>query len=149
MKDQMDSRYFDEPDRPHRNRGVSESVTEINWLNNHRVADGIPAEELREVALRICGDTVEANKLAHAIVPKSSLNRRGKLTLTQGEQTERMSRLFNLACAAFQDQEDAREFMRRPHPELGGRRPLDAAMTEMGGRAVERILDSLLYGLPV
>ena len=30
-----------------------------------------------------------------------------------------------------------------------GRRPVVAALSELGGRAVERILDGLAYGLPV
>jgi uncharacterized protein (DUF2384 family) len=39
--------------------------------------------------------------------------------------------------------------MRRPHPELEGRRPVDAALSELGGRVVEGILDALQFGLPV
>ena len=136
-------------DDPPKTWGVSEAPLLPNWLKPDPLADGLPAEVLRKVALKICGDATEANRLVHAIVPKSSLNRRGKLTLTQSEQTERLMRLFAQAEEAFQDQEDARRFMRTSHPELGHRRPIDAAMTELGGRAVERILDSLLYGLPV
>jgi uncharacterized protein (DUF2384 family) len=49
----------------------------------------------------------------------------------------------------FGSTEDARTFMHRPHPELNGRRPVDAALTELGGRAVERVLDALAFGLPV
>ncbi len=146
----MEHREFDDTDKPAYAWGVSEAPMRPDYgLNENRVADGLPAEELREAALRICADPVEATRLVHMIVPKSSLSRRGKLTVAQGEQTERLSRLFSLAHMAFQDLGDAREFMRRPHPELGGRRPIDAAMTELGGRAVERVLDSILYGLPV
>ncbi len=153
----MVSRFLDEPLKMPHYEGVSEPRVTLDWVRDLAAdgldadglpADGLPAGELRAVALRVCGDVVEANKLVHAIVPKSSLNRRGKLTLTQGEQTQRLGRLFDMARLAFQDTGDAREFMRRPHPELGGRRPIDAAMTEMGGRAVEHVLDCLLYGLP-
>ena len=153
----MVSRILDEPVDVPKYRGVSEPRVTLDWgrdlasaglASAGLAANGLPAEELRAVALRVCGDVVEANKLVHAIVPKSSLNRRGKLTLTQGEQTQRLARLFDMARLAFQDTGDAREFMRRAHPELGGRRPIDAAMTEMGGRAVEHVLDCLLYGLP-
>jgi putative toxin-antitoxin system antitoxin component (TIGR02293 family) len=150
MEGQVDPRDIpDTPDPPRRRFGVSEAPLQFYWFKEDQIADGLPAEQLRTVALQICGDQIEANKLIHAIVPKSSLSRRGKLTLTQGEQTERLMRLFTQAQNAFQDLEDAREFMRRPHPELGCRRPIDAAMTELGGRNVERVLDSLLYGLPV
>lgn len=125
--------------------GVSEAVVYPDSF----VSNGLSADILRAIASAICPDPVEATRLIHTIVPKSSLSRRGRLNLTQSEQTERLSRLFHQAQEAFQDVEDARTFMRRPHPELGGRRPLDAAMTERGGRMVERILDSILYGLPV
>ena len=139
---------LDEP-RDWRPRGVAEVGIRPDYGIHAQVEEGVQVEDLRAVATDIWGDAAEANKLIHAIVPKTSLNRRGKLTQAQGEQTERLGRLFGMARMAFQDQEDARDFMRRPHPELGGRRPVDAALTEMGGRAVERVLDSLLYGLPV
>ena len=113
------------------------------------IADGIPKERLRRVAELVTGDSVEATRLMHAIVPKSSLSRRDTLTPAQGEQTERLSRLFGYAVRIFGDVEAARVFMRRPHPELDDRRPIDAALSELGGRAVERVLDSLAFGLPV
>jgi len=40
-------------------------------------------------------------------------------------------------------------FLHRPYPELGGRRQLDAALTELGGRSVERVLYSIEHELPV
>jgi putative toxin-antitoxin system antitoxin component (TIGR02293 family) len=100
-------------------------------------------------ALVVTGNAVEATKIVHAIVPKSSLSRRGTLAPYQSEQTERLSRLFAYACKVFDDLEEARLFMRRPHPELAQRSPIEAAMSERGGRAVESVLDSLAFGLPV
>jgi putative toxin-antitoxin system antitoxin component (TIGR02293 family) len=57
--------------------------------------------------------------------------------------------MFSYAARVLGSVEDARAFMRRPHPELDNRRPVDACLTELGGRAVERVLDSIAYGLPV
>jgi uncharacterized protein (DUF2384 family) len=34
------------------------------------------------------------------------------------------------------------------HPELGKRTPLESAMTELGARRVEELLDRLFYGIP-
>jgi putative toxin-antitoxin system antitoxin component (TIGR02293 family) len=113
------------------------------------IVSGLPSESLQRVAQAIWPDPVEANKLVHRVVPKSSLSRRGTLTPAQGEQTERLARLFSYAVRVFGGTDDARAFMHRPHPELDGRRPVDAALTELGGRAVERVLDSLAFGLPV
>jgi len=113
------------------------------------ITSGLPRETLRDVARSIWPDPADANKLIHAIVPKSSLGRRDTLTPAQGEQTERLARLFAYTVRLFGDIDDARAFMQRPHPELDGRRPVDACLTELGGRAVERVLDSLAFGLPV
>ncbi len=114
------------------------------------IVEGLSSEALRTVARAIWpDDPVEATRLIHAIVPKSSLSRRGTLTQHQGEQTERLARMFSYAARVLGSVEDARAFMRRPHPELDNRRPVDACLTELGGRAVERVLDSIAYGLPV
>jgi putative toxin-antitoxin system antitoxin component (TIGR02293 family) len=119
------------------------------WGLQSAISKGLPREALLDVAHEIWIDPVESNKLVHAIVPKSSLSRRGTLTPAQGEQTERLHRLFQYACRVFGDDGDARLFMQRPHPELEGRRPVDAALSELGGRMVESVLDALYYGLPV
>ena len=118
-------------------------------LIEEAIAVGLPRETLQRVARAISRDPVAATRLVHTVVPKSSLSRRGTLTPAQGEQTERLARLFTYAQRVFGDVEDARAFMDRPHPELQGRRPVDAALSELGGRAVERVLDALAYGLPV
>jgi putative toxin-antitoxin system antitoxin component (TIGR02293 family) len=123
--------------------------TQAAWPIEQAIAQGLPREAIQRVARAICPDPVAATRLVHAVVPKSSLSRRGTLTPAQGEQTERLARLFSYAQRVFGDIEDARAFMHNPHPELQGRRPIDAALSELGGRAVERVLDSLAYGLPV
>ncbi|MGH6809263.1 MAG: antitoxin Xre/MbcA/ParS toxin-binding domain-containing protein [Ensifer adhaerens] len=45
------------------------------------------------------------------------------------------------------DEEDARAFLNAAHPLLGGSKPLDAAMTELGARRVEELLRRLSYGM--
>jgi putative toxin-antitoxin system antitoxin component (TIGR02293 family) len=127
---------------------LAEAQTPI-WGLESAIAKGLPRDSLLDVAHAIWIDPVEANKLVHAVVPKSSLSRRGTLTPAQGEQTERLGRLFRYACRVFGDDDDARAFLQRPHPELQGRRPVDAALTELGGRMVESVLDAMFFGLPV
>ncbi len=134
---------------PPRFTGFAEAPQANPFHLEQAITSGLPRETLRDVARSIWPDAAEANKLIHAIVPKSSLGRRGTLTPAQGEQTERLARLFGYAMKLFGDIDDARAFMQRPHPELDGRRPVDACLTELGGRAVERVLDSLAFGLPV
>ncbi len=54
-----------------------------------------------------------------------------------------------MALFAFQDPDAATRFMMRRHPELHDRTPFDAALTEVGGREVEQIIDRGLHGFPV
>jgi putative toxin-antitoxin system antitoxin component (TIGR02293 family) len=110
---------------------------------------GFPKSALYNVSRTIEVDPGRANELAYSIVPKSTLNRRETLTREQSERTERLARLFAHAEHVFGDQAEARAFIHRSHPELDGRRPLDAAATELGARRVERVLNALEFGLPV
>ncbi len=135
--------------KPRQFAGFAEAPQVNPFHLEQAITSGLPRETLRDVARSIWPDTADANRLIHAIVPKSSLGRRDTLSPAQGEQTERLARLFGYATNLFGDIEDARAFMQRPHPELDGRRPVDACLTELGGRAVERVLDSLAFGLPV
>jgi putative toxin-antitoxin system antitoxin component (TIGR02293 family) len=115
------------------------------------VLDGLPREALRRVALKLGGDAERASAIEYAIVPKTTLARRGggRLTREESERTERLARLFVHAAEVLGSEDAARAFLRRPHPELEGRTPLEAAATELGGRRVEAILQALEFGLPV
>lgn len=65
------------------------------------------------------------------------------------ERTERLARIMAAAEYVWDDPEQARAWMNRPHPELGNKSPLAVAATELGARSVEAVLDSLFYGLPI
>jgi putative toxin-antitoxin system antitoxin component (TIGR02293 family) len=118
-------------------------------LVEEAVRAGLPKAALFKVARLIETEAVLANELVFSVVPKSSLARRDILTPEQSEKTERLARLFAMAETSLGGAEAARVFLHRPHPELNDRRPLDAASTELGGRAVERVLQSVEFGLPV
>ena len=62
--------------------------------------------------------------------------------------TERLARLYALACQAFGNPPAATRFMMTPHPELSGRTPFHVALTEVGGREVEEVIERGLHGLP-
>ena len=116
------------------------------------VSGGLPTTALFNVALRIAGNAEQASIIERRIIPKSTLARRagsGTLTREESEKTERLARLFAQATESLGSEDEARLFLRRPHPELDGRVPLEAAITELGGRRVERILTALAYGLSV
>jgi putative toxin-antitoxin system antitoxin component (TIGR02293 family) len=113
------------------------------------IRTGFPKSALYRVSRAIEPDPGRANELAYSVVPKSTLNRRETLTPEQSERTERLARLLAYAEQVFGDAAGAREFIHRPHPELAGQRPLDAATTELGARRVETVLSALEAGLPV
>jgi putative toxin-antitoxin system antitoxin component (TIGR02293 family) len=82
------------------------------------------------------------------IVPEATFKRRTRLSATESERTERLARVIAAAEHAWNDREDAREWLTKPHPELGKRPPLEVAMSELGARRVEDLLDRLFYGIP-
>ncbi len=114
------------------------------------VAEGLPKAALRITVRRVYAAPREANQCLYRIVPEATYKRRtGKLRAAESERTERLARVIAAAEAVWNDQNDAREWLTTPHPELGGRAPIECALTELGARQVESVLDRLQYGLPV
>ena len=92
---------------------------------------------------------MNARRLRNRIVPRATCQRVERFNLQVSETAERIARLYAMALSAFQDPDAAARFMMRRHPELHDRTPFDAALTEVGGREVEEIIDRGLHGLPV
>ena len=112
------------------------------------VSSGLPKRALRAAAERVATLPAEARRVMHQIVPEATYKRRSRLSRLESERTERLARVIAAAEHVWDDREDAREWLVRPHPELGNRTPLDSAMTELGARQVEDLLDRLYYGIP-
>lgn len=66
---------------------------------------------------------------------------------SQKEREVRVLYYFRLAEKAFGDRKAAQRFMSRTHPKFGVS-PLEKLDTEWGGRQVEQVLNSIMYGLP-
>ena len=114
------------------------------------VGEGLPKAALRVVVRRVFAVAREANRYLYRIVPEATYKRRsGRLRLVESERTERLARVIAAAEAVWDDQNDAREWLTTSHPELGDRKPIECALTELGARQVEALLDRLQYGLPV
>lgn len=113
------------------------------------VEQGLPRNALRHVAECLAGgDRAKVSSLEWGVVPKTTLERRGKrLSPQESERTERVARLFVHARRALGTGAEAREFMTTPHPQLDGRSPIDASKTDLGTRRTEQILNALEYGL--
>jgi len=87
-------------------------------------------------------------RLRNKIVPRATYQRVKVFNLQVGETTERLARLYALAMSAFDDKEQVTHFLMTAHPELDGRTPFESALTEIGGRQVEEVIERGLHGLP-
>jgi len=112
------------------------------------ISRGIPKRALRVTVERIYASAGDVRRVMSRIVPEATFKRRVRLSHAESERTERLARVIAAAEHAWNDKEDAREWLTKAHPELGKRTPLDLAMTELGARQVEELLDRLFYGIP-
>ena len=87
-------------------------------------------------------------QLRNKIVPRATYQRVDRFNLQVSETTERLARLYALALSVFEDRAAASRFLMNPHPELDDRSPFEVALTEIGGREVEEIIERGLHGLP-
>jgi putative toxin-antitoxin system antitoxin component (TIGR02293 family) len=128
---------------------LRKSVTSIKQLEEI-VGDGLPKEALRVTVRRVFDQASDVTRHIYRIVPEATYKRRrGKLRAIESERTERLARVIAAAESVWDDQSDAREWLTTPHPELNGRKPVECALSELGARQVEDVLDRLQYGLPL
>jgi putative toxin-antitoxin system antitoxin component (TIGR02293 family) len=127
---------------------LGKAVTSILELND-AVERGLPKATLRIVVERVFPDAAERRTMMHRIVPEATYKRRReRLSPAESERTERFARVVAIAEDVWQDREQARRFLITPHPEMGGKTPLDAALTELGARQAEEVMARIVYGLP-
>jgi putative toxin-antitoxin system antitoxin component (TIGR02293 family) len=125
-------------------------LLKINSIGDlaERVSEGLPKAALRNIVRRLYDSPAEANVLMYRIVPEATYKRRTRLTAAESERTERLARVIASAEVVWDDRADAKKWLLTPHPELNGKKPLDAAMSELGARQVEELLDRIYYGIP-
>ena len=114
------------------------------------VRDGIPKTALA-FFIDVLGELQYgefAVQLRNKIVPRATYNRVDRFNLQVSETTERMARLYAMALSVFDEPEAAIRFLANSHPELDNRAPFEAALTEIGGREVEEVIERGLHGLP-
>ena len=114
------------------------------------IEGGIPKAALRRTLQRVFAVASERNRILYLVVPQATFKRRAsRLRPSESERTERLARVIAAAEMVWDDREEAREWLTQPHPELSGRTPIESALTDLGARRVEQVLDRLEYGLPV
>ena len=114
------------------------------------VESGLPVGALERTVRHVATEPAVAAEIRHRIVPKTTLQRRRnqRLTLEESERLERLARIAALADEVWEEPELAREFLTSPQPQLGGKRPIDLARTDLGTRQVEDLLLRIEYALP-
>lgn len=113
------------------------------------VRAGLPKRSLQLVARRVVEPGASVNEFVYSVVPSATFKRRTRLSADESERTERLARVIALVDALWEDEDEARAFLRRPHPLLDDETPLDLSRTELGARRVERLLHSVEHGLPL
>lgn len=112
-----------------------------------RIEDGLPVETLERVAGLVApGDS----QFKYRLVPRATYERRkGKKVLSSEEGTRlaRLARVWSLAADVWGTEDEARQFLFRPHPMIEDRRPVDVVIqSEFGAEMVVDILGGLRYG---
>lgn len=111
------------------------------------VSNGLPKMALRVTAKRATNGSHDVSALVYKIVPEATYKRRTRLTAAESERTERLARVIATAEFVWDDPPTAHRWLHTPHAELSGRTPLQGAMSELGARQVEELLDKIFYGL--
>ncbi len=129
--------------------GLGASIRTVGELDS-AVSAGLPKRALERLSARLYEDERVASAYKFKVVPQATWKRRTtRLSVDESERTERLARVLAHAEYVWDDRDQAREWMSKPHRELDGRSPLEVARTELGARRVENLLNRLFYGLPV
>lgn len=112
-----------------------------------RIEHGLPVDALDRVARLLApGDA----QFRYRLVPKATLERRknaGRLSPDEGTRLARVARVWGLALDVWRDEDEARDFLFRPHPMIEDKKPIDVVLqNEFGAELVIDILGGLKYG---
>ncbi|RDJ22180.1 DUF2384 domain-containing protein [Bosea caraganae] len=112
-----------------------------------RIEDGLPTGALDRLARLLAPDDAQ---FKYRFVPKATYERRKtahRLSADEGIRLARVARAWSLARDVWQTDEDARDFLFRPHAMLEDKRPIDIVIqNEIGAELVLDILGRLKYG---
>ena len=138
-----------EPARIAQVLGLGRGVKSVAQLDS-QVGAGLPKASLGTVARHVYGSSPEAVVLMHQVIPAATFHRRGEeLKPQESERVERLARVIATAEQVWDSEDDARAFLSTGHAMLGGKRPIEVALTELGARRVETLLWSLFHGVAV
>lgn len=127
--------------------GLRRKVSSVEQLEQ-QIEAGLPKTSLGAVARHVYGSSPDAAALMQRVIPSATFHRRGEeLKPQEGERVERLARVIATAEQVWDSERDARAFLSTGHAMLGGKRPIEVALTELGARRVENLLWSLFHGV--
>ena len=127
--------------------GLRRKISSIEQLDR-QVEAGLPKASLGAVARHVYGTSPDAAALMQRVIPSATFHRRGEaLKPQEGERVERLARVIATAELVWDSTDDARAFLSTAHAMLGGKRPIEVALTELGARRVENLLWALFHGV--
>jgi putative toxin-antitoxin system antitoxin component (TIGR02293 family) len=91
------------------------------------------------------------SELDALVIPQRTLqhrrSRREKLSIEESDRVLRVTRLLSQAESVYGSRERALAWLRRPHPQLSNRTPLEMSRTDTGSRIVEELLVQIDEGM--
>lgn len=115
-------------------------------LDYARIEQGVSAAQVQE----LIGKGLISREDVYRAVPERTFKRRlaekGNLKTEEADAIARAMRVNELARWAFGEDDDARQFLDLPNPELDGRVPRVMAATDSGAREVEALLYRFAFG---
>ena len=111
------------------------------------VEEQLPTSSIKRLlALGITRSEVDA-----LVIPLRTLqhrrSRREKLSVEESDRVMRVARLLSQAESIYGARERALAWLRRPHPRLKNRSPLEMSRTDTGSRIVEELLVQIDEGM--
>jgi putative toxin-antitoxin system antitoxin component (TIGR02293 family) len=115
-------------------------------------ADAISAGLAYEALVRVLDPGLLSGQEAHQLVGDGrslALRRRAarRLSAPESDRLVRAVRVIGRAEEALGEPEKAHRWLRRANRALGGRRPLDLLVSDVGARAVEDVLGRIAHGV--
>lgn len=111
------------------------------------VDEGLPTQAI-DAALK--SEILEPEEAYRLVITKRTLQRRRdekRLSLGESDKLTRVMRVIARAEIALGDSGKARRWIREPNRALQGRRPLDLLNSDVGARAVEKVLGRIEHGI--
>jgi putative toxin-antitoxin system antitoxin component (TIGR02293 family) len=119
-----------EPGKIAQVQGLRRKVTSFEQLEQ-QVEAGLPKTSRGAAAHHVYGTSPYAAALMQRVIPPATFHRRGEgLKAQEGERVERLAWVIATAELIWDSADDARAFLSTGHAMLGGKRPIEVALTE-------------------